>query len=77
MSILMDGIISFPRFQSTDLIALPNFDNHAMENWGLMVFDESALLLLPSDQLTTKRTVVSYITSHEIAHQACDKMFSL
>ncbi|XP_049628695.1 aminopeptidase Q [Suncus etruscus] len=53
----------------TDIIALPDFDNQAMENWGLMVFDESALLLLPSDQLTTKKTVVSYITSHEIAHQ--------
>ncbi|XP_003920728.2 aminopeptidase Q [Saimiri boliviensis] len=53
----------------TDIIALPSFDNHAMENWGLMVFDESVLLLEPKDQLTEKKTLIANIVSHEIAHQ--------
>ncbi|XP_055980688.1 aminopeptidase Q [Sorex fumeus] len=53
----------------TDLIALPIFDSRAMENWGLLVFDETVLLLTPSDQLTEKKTIISYITSHEIVHQ--------
>ncbi|XP_062943936.1 aminopeptidase Q [Cynocephalus volans] len=53
----------------TDIIALPDFDNHAMENWGLLMFDESLLLLQPNDQLTEKKTVISCIVSHEIGHQ--------
>ncbi|XP_027796925.2 aminopeptidase Q [Marmota flaviventris] len=60
--------ISYP-LPKTDLIALPVFDNRAMENWGLLMFDESLLLLLPSDQLTEKKTLISYILSHEIGHQ--------
>ncbi|XP_007952718.1 aminopeptidase Q [Orycteropus afer afer] len=60
--------ISYP-LPKTDIIALPIFDNRAMENWGLLMFDESLLLLQPNDQLTEKKTVISYIVSHEIGHQ--------
>ncbi|ELW48410.1 Aminopeptidase Q [Tupaia chinensis] len=63
--------ISYP-LPKTDIIALPYFDNHAMENWGLMIFDESVLLLQPNDRLTEKRTMISFIVSHEIIHQACE-----
>jgi aminopeptidase Q len=56
---------------------LPVFDERAMENWGLLVFDESLLLLQPSDELTEKKTVISYTVSHEIGHQACGKIFFL
>ncbi|XP_036997687.2 aminopeptidase Q [Artibeus jamaicensis] len=60
--------ISYP-LPKTDIIALPTFDNRAMENWGLLVFDESLLLLQPDDRLTEKKTVISHIVSHEIGHQ--------
>uniref|UniRef100_H0UWB5 Aminopeptidase n=1 Tax=Cavia porcellus TaxID=10141 RepID=H0UWB5_CAVPO len=60
--------ISYP-LPKTDIIALPVFDNRAMENWGLLMFDESLLLLQPSDHLTDKKTLISYIVSHEIGHQ--------
>ncbi|XP_023447130.1 aminopeptidase Q isoform X2 [Dasypus novemcinctus] len=60
--------ISYP-LPKTDIIALPNFDNRAMENWGLLMFDESALLLQPDDQLTGRKSVISYVISHEIGHQ--------
>ncbi|XP_012619157.2 aminopeptidase Q [Microcebus murinus] len=60
--------ISYP-LPKTDIIALPIFDNRAMENWGLLMFDESLLLLQPNDQLTEKKTLISYIVSHEIGHQ--------
>ncbi|XP_058533521.1 aminopeptidase Q isoform X2 [Ochotona princeps] len=60
--------ISYP-LPKTDLIALPVFDKHAMENWGLMMFDESLLLLRPSDQLTERKAMITYIVSHEIGHQ--------
>ena len=60
--------ISYP-LPKTDIIALPTFDNRAMENWGLLMFDESLLLLQPNDKLTEKKTVISYIVCHEIGHQ--------
>uniref|UniRef100_G3U8J4 Laeverin n=1 Tax=Loxodonta africana TaxID=9785 RepID=G3U8J4_LOXAF len=60
--------ISYP-LPKTDIVALPIFDNRAMENWGLLMFDESLLLLHPNDQLTEKKAVISYIVSHEIGHQ--------
>ncbi|XP_062045805.1 aminopeptidase Q [Lepus europaeus] len=60
--------ISYP-LPKTDLIALPVFDKHAMENWGLMMFDESLLLLQPSDQLTEKKATITNVVSHEIGHQ--------
>uniref|UniRef100_A0A8C8YWR6 Aminopeptidase n=1 Tax=Prolemur simus TaxID=1328070 RepID=A0A8C8YWR6_PROSS len=60
--------ISYP-LPKTDIIALPIFDNRAMENWGLLMFDESLLLLQPNDQLTEKKTLISCIISHEIGHQ--------
>ncbi|XP_033617370.1 aminopeptidase Q [Fukomys damarensis] len=60
--------ISYP-LPKADIIALPSFDNQAMENWGLMMFDESLLLLQPSDQLTVKKDLISHIVSHEIGHQ--------
>ncbi|XP_055292318.1 aminopeptidase Q isoform X2 [Moschus berezovskii] len=60
--------ISYP-LPKTDIIALPTFDNRAMENWGLLIFDESLLLLQPHDKLTEKKIMISYIVSHEIGHQ--------
>ncbi|XP_061285933.1 aminopeptidase Q isoform X2 [Bos javanicus] len=60
--------ISYP-LPKTDIIALPTFDNRAMENWGLLIFDESLLLLQPNDKLTEKKIMISYIVSHEIGHQ--------
>ncbi|XP_072814086.1 aminopeptidase Q isoform X1 [Vicugna pacos] len=60
--------ISYP-LPKTDIIALPTFDSRAMENWGLLMFDESLLLLQPNDKLTEKKSVISHIVSHEIGHQ--------
>lgn len=52
-----------------DFVALPDFASKAMENWGLITFRESVLLVDPSeasvfDELTMKRVV-----AHELAHQ--------
>ncbi|XP_028633056.1 aminopeptidase Q [Grammomys surdaster] len=60
--------ISYP-LQKTDLIALPAFYNGAMENWGLLVFDEASLLLEPEDELTGKRATILGMISHEVGHQ--------
>ncbi|XP_062985565.1 aminopeptidase Q-like [Elgaria multicarinata webbii] len=53
----------------TDLIALPDTDNSAMENWGLITFQEHSLLYYPEDKFTNKKEKILQIVSHEIAHQ--------
>ncbi|NXA38659.1 AMPQ Aminopeptidase, partial [Eudromia elegans] len=68
--------ISYP-LPKTDLVALPNFETGAMENWGLMTFQESALMYLPSDKFTGRKAVIAVTTSHEIAHQARGKQFGI
>ncbi|KAL6082260.1 hypothetical protein STEG23_025420, partial [Scotinomys teguina] len=60
--------ISYP-LPKTDLIALPTFDYRAMENWGLLTFDEVSLLLDPDDELTEKRSMIFAVISHEVGHQ--------
>lgn len=57
------------RLPKTDIVALPIFASGAMENWGLLIFDESSLLLEPEDELTEKRAMILSIIAHEVGHQ--------
>lgn len=54
---------------------MPYFDNRAMENWGLLTFDESSLLLEPDDELTEKRVRVLAVIAHEVGHQVHGEIF--
>ncbi|NXL87475.1 AMPQ Aminopeptidase, partial [Alectura lathami] len=65
--------VSYP-LPKTDLVALPDFGAGAMENWGLMTFEESSLMYLPSDKFTSRKTVIAIIVSHELGHQACEML---
>ncbi|KAJ5728773.1 uncharacterized protein N7483_003281 [Penicillium malachiteum] len=49
-----------------DLVAIPNFEIKAMENWGLIVYRSSDLLV--DTEVTGKRKIAE-ITLHEVAHQ--------
>ncbi|XP_060615660.2 aminopeptidase Q isoform X1 [Anolis sagrei] len=60
--------ISYP-LPKTDLIALPDMDAGAMENWGLMTFRDTSLLYNPKDKNTRWKRRVTQIVSHEIGHQ--------
>uniref|UniRef100_A0A8B9CA13 Aminopeptidase n=1 Tax=Anser brachyrhynchus TaxID=132585 RepID=A0A8B9CA13_9AVES len=60
--------ISYP-LPKTDLVALPDFGAGAMENWGLMTFQESSLMYLPSDKFTSRKAMIAIIVSHELGHQ--------
>ncbi|XP_053149048.1 aminopeptidase Q [Hemicordylus capensis] len=53
----------------TDLIALPNLGAGAMENWGLMTFQENSLLYRPQDKFTDRKIDIRQVVSHEIGHQ--------
>lgn len=51
-----------------DLVAVPDFDAGAMENWGLLTFRETALLWNDiTSSIASKMRVLSVVT-HEIAH---------
>lgn len=59
--------IKFP-LPKIHLIALPQFGAGAMENWGAITFRESALLVNKSVSFGDKKQI-SYVVSHEFAHQ--------
>lgn len=52
-----------------DHIAVPNGYGGAMENWGGIIYTESALLYDPRKDAASARRGVFGITAHEMAHQ--------
>lgn len=51
-----------------DQVAVPDFDAGAMENWGLVTYRESCLLIDETATLTDKIQIATVIT-HELSHQ--------
>lgn len=52
----------------SDLVAIPDFLAGAMENWGLITFRETSLLVGKQSSSLEKQVVASVI-AHELAHQ--------
>jgi len=52
-----------------DMVAIPDFASGAMENWGLVTYRETALLLDPSNASLGNRQRVVEVVAHELAHQ--------
>ena len=40
-----------------------------MENWGLVTFRETALLIEPASSGVASKQRVAYVVAHELAHQ--------
>ncbi|KAG9511390.1 Puromycin-sensitive aminopeptidase, partial [Fragariocoptes setiger] len=52
-----------------DLIAIPDFAAGAMENWGLVTYRETCLLVDPSQTSTDRKQYIALVVAHELAHQ--------
>ena len=52
-----------------DMVALPDFAAGAMENWGLVTYRETTLLIDPKNSSAQAKQRVAEVISHELAHQ--------
>ncbi|HEY6736526.1 MAG TPA: M1 family metallopeptidase [Candidatus Saccharimonadia bacterium] len=52
-----------------DLVACPNFASGAMENWGLVTYRETDLLVDKANTSLGQKQRVSEVIAHELAHQ--------
>jgi len=59
--------VSYP-LSKLEQVALPDFEAGAMENWGLVTYRESALLVSKEATLATKKSV-ALVIAHELSHQ--------
>lgn len=60
--------IPFP-LPKMDMIAIPDFNAGAMENWGLVTYREADLLYDPKVSTLANKGRVSEVVAHELAHQ--------
>lgn len=51
------------------MIAIPDFAAGAMENWGLITYRETALLVDENETSAASRQIVAIVVGHELAHQ--------
>ncbi|KAJ8035811.1 Aminopeptidase N [Holothuria leucospilota] len=55
--------------EKQDMVAVPDFGAGAMENWGLIIYRETALLYNPEENSASNKQRVAVVVSHELAHQ--------
>lgn len=51
-----------------DMVAIPDFSSAAMENWGAIIYRETALLVDETNSSAANRQWVAIVVAHEIAH---------
>ncbi|KAM7359628.1 suppressor of ER stress-induced death isoform 1-T6 [Cochliomyia hominivorax] len=60
--------LKFP-LPKMDMIALPDFQAGAMENWGLITYRETNMLFEEGISASTNKQRVAAVVGHELAHQ--------
>ena len=58
-----------------DLIAIPDFAAGAMENWGLITYRETDLLVDPQHASLADQRFVANVIAHEMTHQVDMALF--
>ncbi|XP_062456281.1 leucyl-cystinyl aminopeptidase isoform X1 [Rhea pennata] len=61
-------LINYP-LEKIDLVAIPDFQSGAMENWGLITFRETALLYDNKTSSARDKKRITAVIAHELAHQ--------
>lgn len=61
--------------EKVDLVAIPDFQAGAMENWGLITF-RSARLLLQEDASIGEQEDVALVVAHELSHQQTGNLWT-
>ena len=51
------------------MMAIPDFSQGAMENWGLVLYGESYLLYKDGISTVRDKNRIAVVISHELAHQ--------
>ncbi|KAI1299801.1 Puromycin-sensitive aminopeptidase [Halotydeus destructor] len=59
---------SYP-LKKMDMVAIPDFSAGAMENWGLVTYRETALLVDEASTSLSQKQQVALTVAHELAHQ--------
>jgi puromycin-sensitive aminopeptidase len=60
--------IPYP-LKTLDMIAIPDFQSLAMENWGAITFREIGLLVDENNTSTSSKERIAEVIAHELAHQ--------
>uniref|UniRef100_A0A4W3JV94 Aminopeptidase n=1 Tax=Callorhinchus milii TaxID=7868 RepID=A0A4W3JV94_CALMI len=60
--------IYFP-LPKQDLVAIPDFESGAMENWGLITYRETSLLYDSVTSSASNKLWITMVIGHELAHQ--------
>ncbi|XP_076995199.1 leucyl-cystinyl aminopeptidase isoform X2 [Tamandua tetradactyla] len=60
--------IQFP-YKKLDLVAIPDFQAGAMENWGLLTFQEATVLYDSNTSSVANARLLTKVIAHELAHQ--------
>ncbi|XP_022902061.2 puromycin-sensitive aminopeptidase [Onthophagus taurus] len=60
--------IAYP-LPKIDLIAIADFSAGAMENWGLVTYRETCLLVDPQNTSAMRKQWIALVVGHELAHQ--------
>jgi puromycin-sensitive aminopeptidase len=60
--------IDYP-LNTLDMIAIPDFESGAMENWGAITYRETALLIDENHSSISNKQRVAIVICHELAHQ--------
>ncbi|XP_009274129.1 PREDICTED: leucyl-cystinyl aminopeptidase isoform X3 [Aptenodytes forsteri] len=61
-------LINYP-LEKLDLVAIPDFQSGAMENWGLITFRETTLLFDSNTSSARDKKLITAVIAHELAHQ--------
>ncbi|XP_048787822.1 leucyl-cystinyl aminopeptidase isoform X2 [Lagopus muta] len=61
-------LIDYP-LEKLDLVAIPDFQSGAMENWGLITFRETTLLFDNNASSARDKKLITAVIAHELAHQ--------